>query len=283
MNGMDRGFKITIMGSKVYYEHYKPTTTSKTLSFVLIHGFMASSFTFRKIIPMLAENYEVFALDLVGFGKSEKNDQFLYSYKNYAKLVIEFIQKMELRNVIVVGHSMGGQIALHAAKQSPEWIQALVLIGCCSYLQKARSIPIFFSYLPFFRGLVRWWMNRYEVKDILKNTLYRDALIDREMIQAYEQPLKDKHFANTLVGLLRYREGDLTASELKKVGQPILLIWGEEDQIVPIRTGLRMRQDLPNSHFISVPETGHQVVEEKPKEVMTAIEGWLDHSHWNHG
>lgn len=280
---MDRGYEITLMGSKVYYEQYKPSSATATLSFILIHGFMASTFTFRKIIPMLAKKYDVFALDLVGFGKSEKNGQFHYSYKSYAQLVVEFIQKMELRKAVVVGHSMGGQIALHASRQSPEWIQAMVLIGCCSYLQKAHFIPVLLSYLPFSRRLVRWWINRYEVKDILKNTLYQDALINQEMIQAYEQPLQEKPFIDTLVGLLRHREGDLAPSELQKVEQPILLIWGEEDQIVPIRTGLRMRQDLPHSHFNSIPNAGHQVIEEKPEEVIQAIEEWLAHSRWNDG
>lgn len=281
MNGMDRGYKITIMGSQVYYEHFKPRKTTGTLSFVLIHGFMASTFSFRKMIPILAKDYEVFALDLVGFGKSEKNHQFEYSYLSYAKLAVEFIKKMELRNAIVVGHSMGGQIALHAARQSPEWVKALILVGCCSYLDKAPFFSVLLSYFPFSRRLVRWWMNRYEVKDILKNTLYHDALIDREMIQAYEQPLQDKNFAGTLIGLLRHREGDLCVSELQKVRQPVLLIWGEEDQIVPLRTGLRMRQDLSHSHFISIPDAGHQVIEEKPVEVIKGIEKWLANSSWN--
>ncbi|RXT14854.1 alpha/beta fold hydrolase [Ammoniphilus sp. CFH 90114] len=280
---MDFTGRIKIMGIQVYYEYHRSNTSSPRYTFLLIHGFLANTFSFRKLVPNLMEQDDVYAIDLIGFGKSEKACPFRYSYENYGAMITQFITELGLKNVILVGHSMGGQIVLQTALRNSDMITALVLVSSSGYLQKAHWLAIVASHLPFASLGVTWWMKRYRVKDILKKTFYNDKLIDDQMIRAYSDPILEKGFCDTLLGLLRHREGDMSPEDLRRVHHDCLLIWGEEDEIVPLRKGVRLRQDLANSTLISLPEAGHQVIEEKPTEVTTSIQSWIEkHSHrWN--
>ena len=275
MKETNRSAEIRLLETRTYYEYAKLEDHKSPYTFVLVHGFLANTYSFRKLFSLLKEKYDTYAIDLPGFGKSEKNNRFHHSYQNYSQLLDEFIRKLELKNVILVGHSMGGQISLYTALQSPQLINRLVLIGCSGYLKKAGKHQIWLSYLPFSRGFVRWWIKRHKIVDVLQTTVYNPSCIDQEMIEAYEKPVLEAEFCDTLLGLLRYREGDLTAEKLKEVQHQALLIWGEEDKIVPIRIGLTLAEDIPHSTFVALPEAGHQVMEEKPDEVYAEIEKWL--------
>ena len=95
--------EIKLRNVKVYYEKYELPKENKKPPILLIHGFLSSTHSFRKIIPLLREHYSVFSLDLPGFGKSEKALNFTYSYHNYGTLIIDFIKKMNLAKVILIG------------------------------------------------------------------------------------------------------------------------------------------------------------------------------------
>lgn len=272
---MVRSDRIKLLGCDVYYEYQKQEKNEDSFCFLLVHGFLGSTFTFRKLIPLLARRHDVYAIDLVGFGKSEKSRSFEYSYYRYASLLHEFILALELNKVIVVGHSMGGQIALYAAKYFPERLLGLALICSSGYLARSPRYAAFLSSLPIIAPwFVKRWISRYKTEDVLKNTLYDKRLITKEMAQAYRAPLEEPNFPYTLLGLLKHREGDLTKTDLQTIQLPVLLVWGEEDEIVPMRIGLSLAQDLTNSRFSAFPNAGHQVIEEKPEEVFSEIVNW---------
>ncbi|MBP1930548.1 alpha/beta fold hydrolase [Ammoniphilus resinae] len=268
--------KIRLLDAEVHYEYCKKEGEKESCyTLVLIHGFLASSFSFRKLIPFLKGKYDIYTIDLVGFGESEKTASFKYSYRNYASLVLEFTKQLGLKNVILIGHSMGGQISLYTALIAPNKIKGLVLIACSGYLKKSNSWAVLLSKFPFSRSFIRLWIKKHKVLDVLRTTLYDTACIDEEMIRAYSKPIEDKNFCHTLLGLLRDREGDLETKDLHKITHPVLLLWGDEDQIIPLKTGVHLRQDLPNSTLVSIPEAGHQVMEEKPEQVYAAFQQWL--------
>ncbi|MBL2376717.1 alpha/beta fold hydrolase, partial [Klebsiella pneumoniae] len=81
-------------------------------TFVLVHGFLSSSFGYRRLIPLLAKEGAVIAHDLPAFGNSDKSHLFKYSYHNLATIIIDLIEHLSLSNIVLVGHSMGGQISL---------------------------------------------------------------------------------------------------------------------------------------------------------------------------
>lgn len=120
--------RLTVDGVNVYYEHYQ-NPGRQTL--VCIHGFLSSAFSFRKVIPLLRDRYDIIALDLPPFGQSEKSRTFIYTYQNLANLVIGILEHLQVKQAALVGHSMGGQISLAAALQKPELFSRL----CCFAVQ----------------------------------------------------------------------------------------------------------------------------------------------------
>ena len=238
---------------------------------------MSSVYTFRKIVPLLSEHFSIIAIDLPGFGRSEKSTSFIYSYENYGKLVAACIDFFRLEKVSIIGHSMGGQVALYTSQFVPEKIDKLVLLSSSGYLEKANRWKRYSSYFPLSGMVARYIINRNSVPDNLKNVLFDPSLITEELIEEFGRPLKEKNFHKSLLRLLRYREGDLTIEQLKRIGTPALLLWGTEDNVVPIHIGIRLAEDLPNAKLITYERTGHLITEEKPeaisKEILTFLQG----------
>ncbi|ARK31797.1 alpha/beta fold hydrolase [Halalkalibacter krulwichiae] len=238
---------------------------------ILIHGFVSSIYTFNRLIPLLANHFSVIALDLPGFGKSEKSKSFIYSFRNYANVITACIEHFQLKNVIICGHSMGGQVALYTAQLIPKKVSKLILLCSSGYLKRAKKTLIYCSYLPFFKYYVKRYIDSKDVKKSLENVFYNRDLITDELMQEYVTPLREKNFPISLLRLLRYREGDLTTDQLKQIQIPTLLIWGEEDRVVPVTIGKRLVEDLPQARLITYHETGHLVTEERPEDVYNEI------------
>ncbi len=237
----------------------------------LIHGFASSSYTFRRLIPLLQKQFSVIAVDLPGFGKSEKSTTFVYSFQNYANLLLDCINKFGISNIDIVAHSMGGQIALNMARIIPKKINKLILLCSSGYLKRSKKLLIYSSYLPFFERFVHYYIGRKEVKDYLKDVFFNQSLINDQLINEFARPLTEKGFYKALIRLLRHREGDLLPQQLQQIQIPTLLIWGEEDQVVPIQIGYRLAQDLPNAQLITYEKTGHLITEERPEGVFENI------------
>ncbi|ALC91650.1 hydrolase [Bacillus sp. FJAT-18017] len=238
---------------------------------LLIHGFASSTYTFRRIIPLLQKHYSILAVDLPGFGKSEKPITYIYSFQNYAGLLLECLRKFGFSSTSIVAHSMGGQIALNMALIAPEKINKLILLCSSGYLKPARKPLIYCSYLPFFEKFVHYYVRRKDVKHHLSNVFFDQTLINDELIQEFGKPLAEKGFYQALIRLLRHREGDLLPQQLKEIKVPTLLIWGEEDRVVPVEVGKRLVRDLPDAQLITVEKTGHLITEERPDLVFQNI------------
>nr|EEK65170.1 hypothetical protein bcere0006_46760 [Bacillus wiedmannii] len=240
-------------------------------TFVLIHGFLSSSFSYRRLIPLLSKAGTVLALDLPPFGKSDKSHLFKYSYHNLATIIIDLIEHLSLSNIVLVGHSMGGQISLYVNRIRPELISKTILLCSSSYLARATLPLLYSSYLPFFHLYVKNWIIRRGIVHNLMNVVHDHSLIDDEMKEGYSAPFYDNRIFPALTRMIRDREGDLSSTELQKIETPTLLIWGEKDRVVPVHVGHRLHKDLPNSKFISYENTGHLLPEEKPELVYEEI------------
>jgi pimeloyl-ACP methyl ester carboxylesterase len=264
------GYRINVNNVQIYYEYFDHENPNAKVV-VLIHGFLSSTISFRQLLPDLTKEYKVIALDLPGFGRSEKSKSFIYKLCNYGQLIIDFLDKLNIQNVILIGHSMGGQICMHAAKKAPNRIQKLILLGCCSYVKRANRSLIACSYLPLFTWGMRSWIQKKDVKQNLLSVMHDSKLVTQEMIDGYSKPISEAAFIHSLIRLLRHREGDMSSEELGEITQPVLMIWGKEDKVIPVKTGYRLKRDLPNAELIVYEKCGHLVMEEKPKEITSEI------------
>ena len=258
----------------VYYEFYPNKNSDKT--FVLLHGFLSSTFTFRHLVPLLISEFQVLSVDLPPFGKSGKHHNFIYSYKNLAQTVIKLTDYLGLKKMTFVGHSMGGQIVLNILHLMPEIAEKAILICSSAYLKRSKFPLVLSSYVPFFHLFVKYIFARKGVKRNLQDSLYNHTLINEEMINGYLQPFLQDEIFVALTRMIRHREGDLPVEVLNKIETPCLLIWGDHDKSIPLHHGEKLNKDLVNSELVVLKETGHAVPEERPFEIYQYIKSFLE-------
>ncbi|WP_374720347.1 alpha/beta fold hydrolase [Parageobacillus toebii] len=260
---------IQLNNIQLYYEAYN--MEQKRPVFVLLHGFLSSTFSYRRLIPLLANDFSIIAIDLPPFGKSEKSTRFRYTYQNLARLVIDLLHHFQIQTCTLIGHSMGGQICLYIARMQPQLVREMILLSSSGYLGRVKRSLSLSTYIPYFHLYVKHYLYKQGVETNLRQVVYDYSLVDDEMKKGYEEPFYDPQMFKALTRFIRYREGDLPTNELRQIDTRTLLLWGENDRIVPVEIGKRLHNDLANSTFLSFPNTGHLLQEEKPEDVCREI------------
>ena len=250
---------------------------------LLIHGFGTSSFTWRRVVPELARDHRVIAVDLKGFGQSDKPFDERYSASDQAELLAQLIENRDLHDVTLVGHSFGGGVALMLALEADTRLKGrisrLVLINSIAYAQK---IPTFFKLLnmPVMSQLgVRMAPPSWQIEVALKIAYYDDSKIDPAEVEAYSEPLSTAAGKHAIIYSARQIVPDdleQISARYKSITLPTLILWCDHDRIVPLDIGLKLRRAMPNSTFKLVSECGHMPQEEQPAVTVSLIRGFLD-------
>lgn len=229
---------------------------------VLIHGLgdLASG-VWRPLLPKLAERYRVVTFDLPGFGRSQKQNA-LYSPGNYARFVKWVVDEFVGGPPILVGHSLGGAIALRYAGTYPNALSRLVLIDTAGVLERR-------IYTKEMLGvLAEEYTIPFDVDSLLgkmagglPNPLFDlDLMLDNETIR--ERVLggdPEKIAAMALV------QEDFSPY-LFRVKAPTALIWGESDRVTPLRIGVLLEANLPEARLRIIPGAGHMPMTEQPRQ-----------------
>ncbi|HXG78367.1 MAG TPA: alpha/beta hydrolase [Methyloceanibacter sp.] len=249
---------------------------------LLIHGFGASSFTWRRVAPTLAETNRVIAVDLKGFGQSDKPFDERYSVFDQAELLAELIEEKDLRDLTLVGHSFGGGVALLLALQAKERLQGriarLVLIDSIGFPQ---NVPVFFRMLdvPVVSQLgIRMVPPEVQARLALQIAYFDDSKIEAEEIEAYAAPLKTAAGKHAIIYSARQivpEDIDSLSERYKTIALPTLILWCDHDRIVPLDVGIKLRQTLPNSTLKLIDACGHMPQEEQPEATLLLLQDFL--------
>lgn len=265
---------LHIRGNDIYYERNIHSEDAPTL--VLLHGFLSSSFCYRTLFPMLSNDFNVISVDFPPFGYSGKSSRFAYSYQNIALTLLAFLDALDIKKCILIGHSMGGQICLYMLKNRPEIADKAVLLCSSGYLPKSRRLLRYASFIPYFPKVVKRWLEKSGIEANLQNVVYNKDLIDDEMREGYLQPFLNDDIFKALARMVRDREGDLSEKDLHGIETKCLLLWGKHDRVVPLNIGKRLHGDLKNSELIVLEDTGHLIPEEKPELVYRYIKDFIN-------
>ncbi len=259
------------------------SSSGEGIPVLLIHGFGASSYSWRHIIEPLAQKYRVITIDLKGFGESPKPRDDLYSVYEQARLVRNFILENNLQNVHIIGHSYGGGVALvtsvYLSASHPNLQNSLVLIDSIAYPQ---DLPNFVKVLatPILGPLVIYAIpNTTQVKNLLEKVYFNDTLIPQSAIDRYAGNLgKPNAKYATLTTARQMLPTDLQqfSDNYANLTIPTLIIWSRDDEIVPLAIGERLHKDLPNSEMVVLNDVGHAIQEEKPSLLLPYLQQFLD-------
>jgi pimeloyl-ACP methyl ester carboxylesterase len=249
---------------------------------LLIHGFGASTYTWRHVAPELAKTHRVIAVDLKGFGQSDKPFDSRYSVFDQAELLAQLIVDKDLRNLTLVGHSFGGGIALLLALEANERLEGritkLVLLDSIAYPQ---NIPVFFRLLdvPLVSHLgVSMIPPSVQTRVALRIAYFDDSKIDQDEVDTYAAPLRTAAGKHAIIYSARQIVPDGLAEiseRYKTIELPTLILWCDHDRIVPLEVGLKLRRTLPNSTLRLVEGCGHMPQEEQPESTLKLLQGFL--------
>lgn len=250
---------------------------------LLIHGFGASSYSWRHIVEPLAQKNRVITIDLKGFGDSPKPRDDAYSVYDQARLIRNSILENDLQNLHIIGHSYGGGVALavsiYLADSNPGLQKSLVLIDSVAYPQE---LPGFVKILatPILGPLVTYVVpDTLQVKNLLQKVYFNDDLIPQEAIDHYASNLGKPNAKYALLTSVR----QMLPTDLQQFSEnyasltiPTLIIWSREDEIVPLEVGKRLHENLPNSKLVIMSDVGHAVQEEKPSLLLPHLRNFLE-------
>jgi pimeloyl-ACP methyl ester carboxylesterase len=249
---------------------------------LLIHGFGTSTYTWRHLAPELAKTHRVIAVDLKGFGQSDKPMDARYSVVDQAELLAQLIEDRNLRNLTLVGHSFGGGVALLLALQADERmkgrISKLVLLNTIAYPQ---NMPVFFRMLnmPFFSHVgVRMVPPAVQTRVALQIAYLDDSKIDQSEVDVYAAPLKTAAGKHAIIQSARQivpADLDELAERYQSIKLPTLILWCDHDRIVPLDVGLKLRRAMPNASLKVVQGCGHMPQEEQPERTLGFINEFL--------
>ena len=236
---------------------------------VLIHGYGESLTTWRSVFDRLAEDHQVVALDLPGAGGSDKPDS-SYSLPALTRRVSRFLDTWTSGPIVIVGHSMGGEVAASLALERPDRIVRVILIAPAGYRiglggivetmnpGRARTIGKYLALRSFITPIHDpGWM--YEPDSLAGYDLTEDAGYSR----ASTRVLEEFDFM-----ALRDRFKDIT--------QPTLLIWGGLDPVVPFSVGDTLSRTIPCVRFVPLPKAFHRPQAEVPDTVVAEIRKFIE-------
>lgn len=252
---------------------------------ILIHGFISSHYVWRQTIPSLEENFYCIAIDLMGHGKSDIVPDGDYSIEAQAKRVLALADELGFEKFIVIGHSMGGQIAMYIASVlAPQRIIKLINVdGVASGHLVARleaqthmlvNATYYFPLLESFSRRVntsyRWgayiqfksWFYNFDVLP------FEDWRIDREMANRPGIRYTWYHGLHAILNL------DLSPY-IAKITVPALSIFGKQDSVVPLSDAYLVDEHIPNSQLVVIDNCGHFPMYEASDTYLKAVREFL--------
>jgi pimeloyl-ACP methyl ester carboxylesterase len=247
---------------------------------LLLHGLGASSFSWRHTIPVLSRQYRVLAPDLPAHGRTGPTARGDYRLETLAAGISAFLDRRGVEKAAVAGNSLGGGLALLLARHYPERVAALILLAPAAALTR---FPLMFYplRLPGLGLLSAVFMGPWILPLGLRLVYHRRELITPQVVAGYAPTFKS--LANRLAFQRLVRDLEpwpmaKVESLLQGIAQPVSLIWGQEDRILPVQQADFLTARLPAAEFHLLPEVGHAPQEEAPAAVNEIIIAFLERS-----
>ncbi len=270
---------VKVRGQNIFY-----VKKGEGKPLILIHGYGAGIWVWERQIEELSRFHRVFALDLIGHGFSDR-PRIEYTPETYITFFRGFMRELGIENATLIGNSMGGGLAWAMAISYPKMVDRLILINSISpevlYELRGDSLGVLknFKYIPFISYLFIAIRNRDTIKKVLMDCISNEKLITKDVLERQYEISMLK--GSTWVLYSTFKNAKL-ALDFKKdiqfIPHKTLLIWGEQDKILPVSVGERLHKIIPQSRFYLVPKTGHIPMWERPEEVNSVILDFLKES-----
>jgi pimeloyl-ACP methyl ester carboxylesterase len=238
---------------------------------LLVHGWPTSSFLWREVMPVIAETNRVMAIDLPGFGASDKPPHSRYTFADFEHAIDGFLAALQIEQVAVAAHDIGGPVAVHWALSRPARVTRLALLNTLLYPEFDDSV------IQFVIELATPATRAHRTSDaglaeVMRLGMHDPALIDDDVLAGVFAPFDtaDERRALALAGIGLEPHGFMEiAAGLGSLTMPVRAIYGEDDRVLPdvATTMARLAIDVPHAEVTVIPECGHFLQEEAPELV----------------
>jgi pimeloyl-ACP methyl ester carboxylesterase len=261
-------------------------------SVILIHGFGASWWHWRKNIPVIAENCRVFAIDLIGFGGSAKpnpNTELHYTFETWGQQIADFCREVVGEPVFLVGNSIGCIVAMQAAVDNPDIARGVAMLNCSLRLlhdRKRESLPWYRRFgtpllqrVLSFQAVGNFFFNQLAkpktVRKILLKAYANSEAVTDELVDILMSPASDPGAVAVFLAFTSYSSGPLPEDLLPKLPCPAIFVWGAADPWEPIDLGREFANYPQVLKFIPIEGVGHCPQDEAPHIINPILQDWI--------
>jgi len=247
---------------------------------LLLHGFPTSSHLYRNILPELAKTHRAIALDLPGYGLSDKPLDAHYNYNFYADVLDGFFDALGIKETNLVVHDLGGPVGLYWAIQNPGRVPKLIILNTLVYPETSWAVKLFLIAMKT-PGLRDFLVSPKGLVGAMQFGVANKARLNREVLTPYTAPFETPAARKALIKAgsgLGIRGLAKIARELPGYQTSIRLIYGEKDRVLPdvAKTMARLKRDHPKAELTALPNCGHFLQEDDPEQVAKLIAEFLN-------
>ncbi|WP_445635691.1 alpha/beta fold hydrolase [Nostoc sp. DSM 114161] len=231
---------------------------------LLIHGFDSSVLEFRRLLPLLAGNNETWAVDLLGFGFTDRLSGIAYSPTAIKTHLYYFWKSLINQPIILVGASMGGATAIDFTLTYPEVVKKLVLIDSAGLAGGSPLSKLMFPPLDY---LATQFLSSMKVRDRVARIGYKNqSLASLDALYCAALHLQMPNWHQALIAFTK--SGGYNAFRFKKLSQIVqetLILWGDSDKILGTKDAIRFKRAIPQSTLTWIQDCGHLPHLEQPQ------------------
>ncbi|OVA05823.1 Alpha/beta hydrolase fold-1 [Macleaya cordata] len=263
---------------------------------LLVHGFGASIPHWRRNIGVLSQSYTVYAIDLLGFGASDKPAGFTYTMESWAQLLLDFLDEVVQKPTVLIGNSVGSLACVIAASESgSDLVRGLVLLNCAGGMNNKAVVddwriklllPLLWlvDFLLKQRGIASAFFERVKQRENLRNILLsvygnKDS-VDDDLVEIIKKPADDVGALDAFVSIITGPPGPNPVQLMPGISLPVLVLWGDQDPFTPLdgpvgRYFSSLPSALPNITLNVLEGVGHCPHDDRPDLVHEKLLPWL--------
>ena len=266
---------ISVDGMDVHFRDEGEATDS--IPIVLIHGTGSSLHTFNDWTTQLVQDYRVVRMDLPAYGLTGPFPDRNYSIDNYVVFLKHFLNSLGIKKCVLAGNSLGGGIAWNFTAEYPEMVDKLILIDASGYPSEAKSVPLAFKIArtPVIKNIFTFITPRFMVKASVENVFADKTKVTETLVDRYFELTLREGNRQAFVDGFRMKKDTSSHQNIKLIEQRTLVLWGEQDKLIPMKMAHQFHDDLPNDTLVILKDVGHVPMEESPNQSLEPFISFL--------
>lgn len=266
---------ISVDGMDVHFRDEGDVTDS--IPIVLIHGTGSSLHTYNDWTSKLIMDHRVVRMDLPGYGLTGPFPHRDYSINNYVVFLKHFLETLGIKSCVLAGNSLGGRLAWNFTSEHPNMVEKLILIDASGYPSKAKSTPLAFkiAQTPIIKNIFTFITPRFIAKASVENVYEDKTKVTKKLVDRYFELTLREGNRQAFIDRFRIPSDTNSHKKIKLIAQRTLILWGEQDKLIPLKMAYQFHNDLANDTLVILKDVGHIPMEESPVQSLAPVIAFL--------